>query len=78
MKTLRLEEVPNEVSSSREEEEQQANCSRKTRISFEMHPSVFFDEIADDIFADDGLDTSYSSLESLLEELLNPNTSSSQ
>ena len=76
MKTLRLEEVPNEVSSSREEEEQQANCSRKTRISFEMHPSVFFDEIADDIFADDGLD--YSSLESLLEELLNPNTSSSQ
>ena len=76
MKTLRLEEVPDEVSSSREKEEQQANCSRKTRISFEMHPSVFFDEIADDIFADDGLD--YSSLESLLEELLNPNTSSSQ
>ena len=75
MKTLRLEEVPDEASSSAEEEDQQANCFRKTRISFELHQSVFFDEIADAIFADNGLDTYDISLASLFEELLNPNTS---
>mmetsp|Transcript_27813 Transcript_27813/g.47279 ORF Transcript_27813/g.47279 Transcript_27813/m.47279 type:complete len:148 (-) Transcript_27813:58-501(-) len=46
MKTLRLEEVSD--SSTRTE-----NATRKTRLSFEVHPSMIFDDMLDELYGDD-------------------------
>ena len=58
MKELRLEDVEKEDSSDDEtslsnQEQSTAACERKTRITFELHPSLLLEDLMDDLLDDD-------------------------